>query len=342
MRKKRLKDRLKKWERCDKLLLVDELPALTSNSSPSDNAPSLRDGIESSTGCFSGLAGGRLFDPLSGVPRGPVLQTFVGSPGSRSGFGPLSSLPFSSADGADGLMSQNNLSLATVLRMSPTSSLPSGRLWFPSKTLVPVFVGRKSNPKATAAMVHKDVKDHAGSHTHSAIFDESPGEHYEEASAKEITEAVQAKISGGGGEDADGRNRRKGAVGEVIRRVKPDSKLTEHEQRLVGRYATPVPYPLTSPVFIPSNPLAGASGQVRPHTHDRICDQSLPRCSLVRYLLRMWARWTSIVWASGDRRVRVVGGLANEAECRMSAVSSSDDIVMMSFQPFYPAIASLT
>ena len=40
-----LKDGLKKWKKGDRLFLVDELLALPSNSSPSDNVPPLRNGI---------------------------------------------------------------------------------------------------------------------------------------------------------------------------------------------------------------------------------------------------------------------------------------------------------
>lgn len=50
-------------------------------------------------------AGGSLFRGLlSELLAGPLLQTLVGPPYSRSGFGPLWPLPFASADGTDGSM----------------------------------------------------------------------------------------------------------------------------------------------------------------------------------------------------------------------------------------------
>lgn len=52
VRENRLEERLSKWERDDKLLFFSGLLALPSNSSPSDNATSLRNGIHSSAGCF--------------------------------------------------------------------------------------------------------------------------------------------------------------------------------------------------------------------------------------------------------------------------------------------------
>ena len=46
VREERLKERLKKWEKGDRLLLADELPALPSNSSSSENTPSPWDGMQ--------------------------------------------------------------------------------------------------------------------------------------------------------------------------------------------------------------------------------------------------------------------------------------------------------
>ena len=61
-----------------------------------------------------------------------------------------------------------------------------------------------------------------------------------------------------GGEDANGRNGREEAEGEVIERVERDPELTKHEQRLLGRYATPsILEPLISFVCIPFEPTRG-------------------------------------------------------------------------------------
>jgi len=122
-REKRLKERLKKWEKGETVLLTDELPTLQSNSSPSDNVPSSRSGVQSSEGGFPGLAGGGLggsFGPLSGVLPGSVLQALMGSPNYRSGFG--SSLSYSSsADGVDGSTSPNNFFRCSVVVPSQRS-----------------------------------------------------------------------------------------------------------------------------------------------------------------------------------------------------------------------------
>lgn len=117
-REKRLKERLKKWEKGEKVLLTDELPTLQSNSSPSENAPSLRSGVQSSEGGFPGLGGS--FGPLSGVLPGSVLQALMGSPNYRSDFGSSSS-HFSSVDGADGSTSQNNFFRCSVVVPSQRS-----------------------------------------------------------------------------------------------------------------------------------------------------------------------------------------------------------------------------
>lgn len=122
-REKRLKERLKKWEKDEKLLLADELPILQSNSSPSDDAPS-RSGVQSSEGGFPGLASGGFggpFGPLSGVLPGPVLHTLMGSPDPRSS---LSSSPSSSssADEIDESTSQNNFFRHSVVIPSQRST----------------------------------------------------------------------------------------------------------------------------------------------------------------------------------------------------------------------------
>ena len=121
-REKRLKERLKKWEKGDRLLLADELPALPSNSSSSDNVPSPRNGMQSSAGGFPGLVGGGFFGPLSGVLPGPILQTLVGAPDSRSGFGPSSSFSPPSADGTDGSTARNNFFRCSVVVPSRRST----------------------------------------------------------------------------------------------------------------------------------------------------------------------------------------------------------------------------
>ena len=122
-REKRLKERLKKWEKGEKALLADELPTLQSISSSSDNIPSSQSGLQSSEGSFPGLAGGGLggsFGPLSGVLPGSVLQSLMGSPDSRSGFGSPQSHS-SSADGIDESTSQNNFFRCSVVVPSQRS-----------------------------------------------------------------------------------------------------------------------------------------------------------------------------------------------------------------------------
>jgi len=116
-REKRLKERLKKWEKGERLLLADELPTLQSTSSPSDDVPSPRGGA--SEGGFPGLVGGNSggpFGPLSGVLPGSVLQALVGTSDSRSGLGSSFSPSFSpSFDGSDGSASQNNFFRSSVV-----------------------------------------------------------------------------------------------------------------------------------------------------------------------------------------------------------------------------------
>ena len=118
-REKRLKERLKKWEKGESLLLADELPILQSTSSPSDDLPSPRGGIPSSEGGFLGLVGGGTggtFGPLSGVLPGSVLQALVGSSDPRSGFTSSSSPSSSSSfDGTDGSVSPNNFFRSSVV-----------------------------------------------------------------------------------------------------------------------------------------------------------------------------------------------------------------------------------
>ena len=116
-REKRLKERLKKWEKGEKMLLADELPTLQSNPSPSDNVPSSRSGVQPSEGGFRGLGS---FGPVSGELPGSVLQALVGSPDSRSGFGSSSS--YSSADEIDGSTSPNSFFRCSVVVPSQRST----------------------------------------------------------------------------------------------------------------------------------------------------------------------------------------------------------------------------
>jgi hypothetical protein len=120
-REKRLMERLRKWEKGEKVLLADELPTLQSNSSPSENVPSSWSGVQPSGGGFPGLAVGGLggsLGPLSGVLPGPVLQALMGSPDSRPGLGPSSP---SSADGTDGPTPPNNFFRCSVVIPSQRS-----------------------------------------------------------------------------------------------------------------------------------------------------------------------------------------------------------------------------
>ena len=119
-REKRLKERLKKWEEGEKVLLVDELPALQLNSSPFEDPSSSRNGAALSEGGFSGLAGAGasgLLGPFSGMVPGTVLQNLIPDP--RSGSGPSSSSP--SVDGTDGSTSPNNFFRASVVVPSQRS-----------------------------------------------------------------------------------------------------------------------------------------------------------------------------------------------------------------------------
>ena len=123
-REKRLKERLKKWEKGEKVLLADELPILQSNLSSSDNVPSPWSGVQPSGGSFPGLAGGGLgasLGPLSGVLPGTVLQALMGSPDPRSGFGSSSPSSSSPADGIDGPTSPDNFFRCSVLVPSQRS-----------------------------------------------------------------------------------------------------------------------------------------------------------------------------------------------------------------------------
>ena len=122
-REKRLKERLKKWEKGESFLLADELPTLQSNSSSSEDLPP-RTGVTPLDGGFPGLAGGSgSFVPLSGVLPGAVLHALMGSPSeSRSGFGPSpSSSSPPSFDGTDGSTSPNNFFRSSVVVPSQRS-----------------------------------------------------------------------------------------------------------------------------------------------------------------------------------------------------------------------------
>ncbi|KAF9780481.1 AAA-domain-containing protein [Thelephora terrestris] len=121
-REKRLKERLKKWEEGEKLLLADELPTLQLNSSASEDPHSSRTGASSSEGGFPGLAGigaSGLLGPFSGVLPGAVLQNLMSSPDPRSGSGPSSSSP--SVDATDGSTSPSNFFRSSVVVPSQRS-----------------------------------------------------------------------------------------------------------------------------------------------------------------------------------------------------------------------------
>lgn len=123
-REKRLKERLKKWEKGDWFLLVDELPTLQSSSLPSDDTSSSRSTPSSPEGGFPGLAvggPGGLFSPFSGMIPAPLLQTFMGSADPRLGYGP-SMPPSPSADGTDRFMSPQNFFRSSVIVPSQRSA----------------------------------------------------------------------------------------------------------------------------------------------------------------------------------------------------------------------------
>ena len=123
-REKRLKERLKKWEKGERVLLADELPTLQSTSTPSDDPPSSRGGVSPSEGGFPGVTGDVVsgsFSPLSGGLPGSLLQALVGSPDPRSGFVSPSSSSSSSFDGADGSTSPSNFFRSSVVVPSQRS-----------------------------------------------------------------------------------------------------------------------------------------------------------------------------------------------------------------------------
>ena len=121
-REKRLKERLKKWEKGENFLLADELPTLQFSSLHSDDL-SPRNGVSSSEGGFPGLTvggPGGPFGPFTGVLPGGLLQSLVGLPDSRPGFGSSPS-PSSSVDGTDGSTSPNNFFRSSVVVPSQRS-----------------------------------------------------------------------------------------------------------------------------------------------------------------------------------------------------------------------------
>lgn len=119
-REKRLKERLKKWEKGERFLLADELPTLQLNSLPSDDLSPSRNGGSSSEGGFPGLAVGGTFGPLSAMIPGTLLQAITGSTDSRPAYS--SSPPSSSpADGTDGSTSPNNFFRSSVVVPSQRS-----------------------------------------------------------------------------------------------------------------------------------------------------------------------------------------------------------------------------
>ena len=116
-REKRLKERLKKWEKGERFLLADELPALQFSSSPVDDLPpASRNGAPSPEAGFPGLTvGGSAgpFGPLSSGLPGTLFQGLMGLHDSRPGLG--SSQSFSAVDGADGSTSPNNFFRSSVV-----------------------------------------------------------------------------------------------------------------------------------------------------------------------------------------------------------------------------------
>ena len=122
-REKRLKERLKKWEKGDRFLLTDELPTLQLNSLLSEDLSSSRNAVASSEGGLPGLAVGGFGLPLSlppGMISGSLLQSLIGSSDSRPGVGSSQS-PSSSVDGRDGSTSPNNFFRSSVVVPSQRS-----------------------------------------------------------------------------------------------------------------------------------------------------------------------------------------------------------------------------
>ena len=101
-------------------------------------------------------------------------------------------------------------------------SSSSWRLWLLSDTRTGLDGGATRIPRPQQSGSGRAPKI-TPNPSHSAIFDESPGECDEGAPG--ITEAGKAKIGGAGGEDADGKD---GGGGR--------------EQRVLGHSVSPIPY----------------------------------------------------------------------------------------------------
>ena len=317
-REKRLKERLKKWEKGERLLLADELPTLQLTSSPSDDAPSPRGGV--SEGGLPSLVGGGSggpFGQLSGVIPGSVLQALIGSSDPRSSFGSSSSPSFSpSFDGTDGSAPLNNFFRSSVVvpsrrsvenekisrvnrrreineltvRMALASvggTLPPLDVPFLESALGQAEVdGTQPTEKADLVRmwdawgrvivvwsVVKQVADRALGSVSIAQQEQELQSQQQSRSRKipkltldptvvpwsAIARAFSTKASAGamrrhwatetakmgereGGEEGanvDGKRGREEEVDEVIERVKQDTGLDEHEQRLLGCIVDP-------------------------------------------------------------------------------------------------------
>ena len=317
-REKRLKERLKKWEKGERLLLADELPTLQLTSSPSDDAPSPRGGV--SEGGLPSLVGGGSggpFGQLSGVIPGSVLQALIGSSDPRSSFGSSSSPSFSpSFDGTDGSAPLNNFFRSSVVvpsrrsvenekisrvnrrreineltvRMALASvggTLPPLDVPFLESALGQAEVDG-TQPTERADLVRmwdawgrvivvwsvvKQVADRALGSVSIAQQEQELQSQQQSRSRKTpkltldptvvpwsaIARAFSTKASAGamrrhwatetakmgereGGEEGanvDGKRGREEEVDEVIERVKQDTGLDEHEQRLLGCIVDP-------------------------------------------------------------------------------------------------------
>jgi hypothetical protein len=122
-REKRLKEKLKKWEKGERFLLTDELPTLQSSSLPSEDLSSSRNSASPSEGGLPGLAvggPGGPFSSLSGVLPGTLLQGLVGLPDPRPTFGSSPSSP-SSVGETDESTSPKNFFRSSVVVPSQRS-----------------------------------------------------------------------------------------------------------------------------------------------------------------------------------------------------------------------------
>lgn len=309
-REERLKERLKKWEEDERLLLADEVPTLQSDPPP-----------QPSGGGFPGLTGGVFggsLGPLSGVLPGTALQALIGSPDSHSSFGPPSSSS-SSVNGIGESTSPNNFFRCSVVvpsqrstqhekasrmsrrrrlneltvRMAVASvggTLPPLDVPFLESTLsqaeaegIPlaeradlVRMWDVWGPVVVVWRVVKQVADRAlgsiliAEQEHDlrgqrqsqsqrtakltlnptvvpwsaiarALLTKASASAMRKHWAKEIIETGEGDDSkeSEGGVNVDGRRGREKETDEVIERVKRDTDLDEHEQRLLGCIVDP-------------------------------------------------------------------------------------------------------